>query len=798
MQSYARASSGASEYFIFENAVADRPLENETVVFASGERYELSSLVDALREHHETHEPPARVVLLGSAARKAHLLSLADATSRTDLAGITGAAAAPELAVLTFGAEGTLRPEVPAHEPLVRDPVADARLTCGLRTLFRKHDSILDAPSSFHYVTPTGRHTRRFIRAANVFRRSAEIAFAAFGLLRWCPADLRSIYTDTAGINAVAYALVELKRQLDESFNTPSIASFSSHEGLEEFHFEDPLALCLISASTTGRLERRLRDEGKVCGDRIVTLFRYGELRPGSQILCDLTPRGGDGLAIAIESYEDPATCAFCRSGSKPIAIGGDQLLPSTPTVGGVLLTADDEPPWLAGLLNNVLGQDIVRCYVRGTSDTEEPREIHFELTDVFVHLGPEADGSDRANDPLRDALRRRLVASVPVALDRIVHLDDPASKSLAEAAAALYRDRARGTATDLVVSESAARELHADLVPRKHGNPVPRDAAILVVSAVVSTGRSLVAVSQFLRGVRGSAVPSPDGSVVGLSYIVGIAALPTADDTERLRRNVTFGRVPAERPFAVGCIGHLPPRAAGRGSSWSIERRLLDDIAVRLGASGSSDPAALAELEDRRERLIAAERTVGAGLRDDELFLLPIGSNRSDKPEPLALRPGFVFWRQVERAPDSATQAEVYLTVACVLHHLRQPQPPELPVMHHDYNRTVLAPANFERFNDGVIQASLLRAARGAELDYRDAEDLSNEMLMTLRRFATRMTDKEGEAFPEFLLALAARRLRLVRRHEELFARDLSRIELPPLERALTRWWSSAAFGSA
>ena len=73
-----------------------------------------------------------------------------------------------------------------------------------------------------------------------------------------------------------------------------------------------------------------------------------------------------------------------------------------------------------------------------------------------------------------------------------------------------------------------------------------------------------------------------------------------------------------------------------------------------------------------------------------------------------------------------------------------------------------VLDPENFLRFNDGVLQASLLRAARAHELDYSAAPELSEIMREFLEKVFQNHHRSYGEAAPEFALALASGQLRL------------------------------------
>lgn len=74
----------------------------------------------------------------------------------------------------------------------------------------------------------------------------------------------------------------------------------------------------------------------------------------------------------------------------------------------------------------------------------------------------------------------------------------------------------------------------------------------------------------------------------------------------------------------------------------------------------------------------------------------------------------------------------------------------------------TVLDPENFARYNDGVIQAALLRAAHPSELDYSSHEETSRRMTDMLSGIFQLHEREQGEAALEFALALRCGRLKL------------------------------------
>ena len=92
-----------------------------------------------------------------------------------------------------------------------------------------------------------------------------------------------------------------------------------------------------------------------------------------------------------------------------------------------------------------------------------------------------------------------------------------------------------------------------------------------------------------------------------------------------------------------------------------------------------------------------------------------------------------------------------------------------------------MLDPENFSRFNDGVLQAALLRCAHPAELDYRGDHAASDFMKAVILRALARATQEAGEGVLEFLLAIAQRRLQLSEAHRsEVMNAALARSRRP------------------
>src|SRR5690606_40230559 len=101
----------------------------------------------------------------------------------------------------------------------------------------------------------------------------------------------------------------------------------------------------------------------------------------------------------------------------------------------------------------------------------------------------------------------------------------------------------------------------------------------------------------------------------------------------------------------------------------------------------------------------------------------------------------------------DNISQSDVYFTIACVLNAMRNS---EDGLRQSNFVKNLLDPFVFNRFNDGIIQAAILRSAKSEELNYSYSRQNSENMLMLLKTFVKHHSEYQGEALLEFLHALA------------------------------------------
>ena len=103
----------------------------------------------------------------------------------------------------------------------------------------------------------------------------------------------------------------------------------------------------------------------------------------------------------------------------------------------------------------------------------------------------------------------------------------------------------------------------------------------------------------------------------------------------------------------------------------------------------------------------------------------LPLLTIQNPAPVEGKITEGFVFYNG-KKSSSKLSSKQVYLMWCLVLELLRNNNSLRDNIAFYD----VLSPQNFSRFNDSLLQLSILNAAKGRELDYSSNISLSKEML--------------------------------------------------------------------
>jgi hypothetical protein len=617
-----------------------------------------------------------------------------------------------ELLVETFNRDGTLG---------TLDTIALKRLTqTGMLQVFATRNGMVTAPHGTHFVKPSGKHCDRFIRTGNVIVSGAELDFIAFCCLPYIPPDTRHVYCDTGSIVAVGLAISALLRLFSAHVPTPTphVGSFGSYDGLTRFTFrEAERSVVLISASTSGELHDKLLGiEPGLKEERIVTLYGLGSWVSDRVIVCDLTT-----AYDPIQSL-DKGSCTLCHRGLIPIPMSGEQFLPLRSKLEARDISADSVPTWLNHFMDQVVGTEILRVNYKDASQPE-PLELFLDLNRVF------ADNSFANIEAVRGRFERIVTQALPLGISKIITLNNESSKRLGR----LVQEYCAGHQRDVALATVAEVEKEPGKYESAHG-------ATVVVASAVATGRSLLAASQVLRQIQKNCA---------IVYLVGIVRTDSKEKSRALRTNATYEVSGVPYGFHALQELFLPPQGLNQKTHWHLELEFL----TRLAETNHSSP-----IQDQiAARIALLQRSTGTEMRGltDDLFW-PTSRNKR-----MSLRRGFALWKfkYEDRKPS---QADIYFTVAALIHHMRSHLDggPRLGLQPHAH--TVIKPDNFERFNDGVIQAALLRAARPDELDYGADEEQSQRMQAIVTHSFKHAHADAGEAAIEFALALGMGRMTL------------------------------------
>ena len=172
--------------------------------------------------------------------------------------------------------------------------------------------------------------------------------------------------------------------------------------------------------------------------------------------------------------------------------------------------------------------------------------------------------------------------------------------------------------------------------------------------------------------------------------------------------------------------------------------------------------------MNDRIENILEFSSVEKKG-GDSEIFYSDINERE------LKIRKNSAFFHD-NSYYENITQSDVYFTISCVLNNMRNNTKDGL--FQTNFVKNLIDPFAFNRFNDGIIQASILRAAKDEELNYSVSHKISGDMLSLLITFIIYRNEYQGEAIFEFLYALAIGKMRLHKDHYPSVIEELEKIK--------------------
>jgi hypothetical protein len=608
-----------------------------------------------------------------------------------------------------------------------------------LFNLFDSNEGLVIAPPGVHFRKSSNKHTDKFLRAANTLTSSSGCGLLAmFALAMLAPRSPKRILVDTAPLLSLAYAMMRVAKVHGIWEADIPTRSFSSYHGQSKMRRLSINDVILISATTSGSLAESLKAQ-QANVDSIVTLFflcARGAVRP-PKVLCDLTVTADRGFGYQpVENY--PAVgCSLCNSDFILAELEGDQFLLQQ-------------------------RQHRLLKFVR-TTQANDARSI---LTELYGVKATEIVISPDATRPSSIEINEeRLLSCQPIRNDLIRNL----RRYIPQPLGLVVRVRITKSAVSSLIAEAGigAAVACARIVdwPELASHAMLGDGeGVLVLFGCLSSHTLARQINASLR------------SKVNNGNVAYVSALTLAETPEQyldLKMFLGFGERGSDTfTYRDARKLALPVRSFDK-NPWAEELDLLNNLTGH----------GISELDARRE-LLSKEVTARDGI------FWP-GLNG-----PLAIQRDFVYLDTKDGIRD-ISQADVFAVVSNLFAAARsgsndlakKPQGIDaVPLSQSVYGHILLTPEAFMTFNDSVLKACLLRAARISDMMYEVDAGYSKRMSEILLAELAGWSAGSGDAMPEMLLALATNRLRLCATDRAAIRTMALAANLPPYITALAQ----------
>ncbi len=616
----------------------------------------------------------------------------------------------------------------------------------GLANIFVSNGGLVESNGiSHHYVFPSGKHSTKFLRTANVLVQKSEIDFIGLNLLHlFKHTKIRNIYCDTLSINVIGYSISQYVKRY-ENREDVNIESFKSYDGIYSKNtkfYKD--SIFLISASTSGGLIHYLKgNHPEINSNDICVLFYLPIEKPSNlsleRVLCNL--ERNEKLQYGLDIYKQfkvGEKCSFCENQSTAIKIVGDSFSLDEPIINTKTIVASK---YISKSLkdfvevfkyNEETGTSLKISFNEDTINRKK-YNLYIDYENIIRNIENEQFQSHK------NKIDAFINQYVPASLKYIIHLNDAGSELLAKYILKKTISFSKNSVEIINQSELADKKISEK-----------ESGSILIVASCITNGKNLLYLSRYFRNYNN----------IRLIYFVGINRISDSDKHKELKSNIKYGLYGAENSSFVE-IETINCDNSNTDTPWEIELDHLREI-----QEGLNKPSNF--VNERITTIINfSSKTSKGGVQ--KIFYPDILGNE------LEIRKNSAFFNSNDYF-GQVTQSDVYFTISCVLNNMRNNRIDGL--YQTNFVKNLLDPFVFNRFNDGIIQAAILRAAKNDELNYSFSRENSENMLMLLKTFAKHSNEYQGEALLEFLYALSIGRLRLFKDHYPLLIQELKNIE--------------------
>lgn len=575
-------------------------------------------------------------------------------------------------------------------------------------------------PQGYMFRKPSGHEVDIFLRAGNLLSEQGLLIVFCYLILRRMGLNTEVIYIDSFTILSFALRIQSLIAYFSHQDAirepiVPKIKVFHSYEIESKFRLTntDGDYCVIISASTSHGLADKLINEHEAEKSRIVHIL--GMSSSDSEL---------NKSSIYFEEREFPN---IDSKTNKVIGITNEEFMVSYGNPTRVRLSTEHVCKKLSDELTDGFYRKHLRIGMSGDDSGYGPHS-------VFVI---DQNSNDDWSEAFIRWLKYELIHELPATTSTIIHLDDPKSKMMGQKIRKRLKDISGKKKLSLVSKSTVESESFQ----------FKDDSAVVVVGFQDPGLEQLGNLSRELR----------KHSNLFQHYVLGYAFPESRKQFKRMTNDIRLTQGPKR---SYGWSEFL---VAATGAA-ELHESVLRDYGVNWANIDSLSDSCL----DNQLICILRKRGQQRQVNYDSQIFFP-----SLKCQKLRLRGGSIFISDSEKFEDDQTpyQSEevVYLAVSVALQEAREESSSLASDMKFDQNpfvKTVIDPMMFWRFNDGILQAALLRALAKSELDFSSNEEMSLQFRKVAISVLENANNDAGEAALEFLAAVAKGKVSL--RHED------------------------------
>ncbi len=584
-------------------------------------------------------------------------------------------------------------------------------INVGLKKLFNVKGVIQKAPSGFTFIKPSGDRSQYFLKTEEALSDSENVQFVAFCLLpriqkrnAQISTQIKSIYVDTMGIASVGYALREL--HWGQSEDATSIPRIESFHSHEGLDSLGPPMHSTSFCLISASQSMNLQTKWK-------THTKTSDLEVVT-LLTNTSARNASEALHSLDILTDKKDLLDPQS-LHEIRIIGEKFYPDQIKPRKVLLRQKyhtvNEAYQLAVKFHSL---DLFKVQCRNGVGSSKVHPIYLDMAKLSN------------DDHFKKWLDNIVDQYVPISTQAVICQDDESSYLLAK----LIISRIREKYNIPYIQQEPIKDTELST------KTINKDGALVIVAATVGKGSKLLSISRDLRDVHTGA----------RCYVVGAQIAETKGQINVLKQNL---------------------KSPSSNANWRLETFISLAVGKYKGQSFATEELLFRNLDTNIDGVeIRQSKLLGSDTGMMETVFWPSSSSEN----PLQLRSDFAYWPNIQYEPNAKFAAWIFCTIASMLQKAREDKslPPDCQLSTEAYQNVILDPENFLRYNDGIIQAAILRAADPNEIDYSCSVDLSNTMKNILLKIFEYYDKDQGEASFEFALALSTGRLKIQNTHLE------------------------------